>query len=57
MYVNQPLRYTAEDRGLEEAPPEVAQWGTACEPMLPARNVAWTTIALIVVTLLVLAFA
>jgi hypothetical protein len=37
-----------------ETPMDIGPWGTAAEPMLPARQVVWASLALILVTLAVL---
>jgi hypothetical protein len=51
------LAFTHEDRLLQETPLEMGTWGLATETLVPARHVVWASLALIAVTLAVLAFA
>ncbi len=51
------LAFTPEDRLLQETPLEMGTWGLATETLVPARHVVWASLALIAVTLAVLAFA
>jgi hypothetical protein len=48
--------FTAGVEHTNEMPMEIGPWGFAAEPMLPARHVAWASLALIVVSLGVLIF-
>jgi hypothetical protein len=56
MSANQSPAFTAEDRLFLETPMEFGSWGLTAETMVPARHVVWASVALIVVTLCVLAF-
>ena len=57
MIAEETILFTAGAERTNETPLEIGPWGFAAEPMLPARHVAWASLALIVVSLGVLIFA
>ena len=56
MNTDQALPLRAVEPTAPEAPLEIGPWGLGAEPLLPARQVAWASLARVAATLLVLAF-
>ena len=56
MNTDQTLPLRAAEPPALEAPLEIGPWGLGVEPLLPAQHVVWASLALVVATLLVLAF-